>query len=156
MPDPGGDGGGTAALTITHLGLCVSDLDRSLAFYREGLGMEEIGRLHVAGEPTATLLDVDELDLELVYLERDGLRIELLGYGGRGARPSTGVRPMDQPGWTHLSVRVSDPDALTARLVDLGGEVLSSTRVSFAGGNVGVMVLDPDGVRVELIEDVPR
>jgi catechol 2,3-dioxygenase-like lactoylglutathione lyase family enzyme len=140
-------------LRITHLGVCVSDLDRSIAFYRDGLGMEEVGRLHVAGEPTATLFEMADVDLDLVYLQRDGLRIELIGYGGPGPRPAKGPRPMDEPGFTHLSVRIADPGVLVERLVGLGGRALAATEVVFARGNRGVMVLDPDGVRIELIED---
>ena len=113
MPDLS-DGQPGDRYRITHVGVCVTDLDRSIAFYRDGLGMVEVGRLHVAGEPTATLLEVADLDLELVYLERDGLRIELLGYARGGARPARGARPMDEAGFTHLSVRAKDLDALMA------------------------------------------
>lgn len=155
MPDVA-DGPPDSRHRITHVGVCVTDLDRSIAFYRDGLGMVEVGRLHAEGEPTATLLEVADLDLELVYLERDGLRIELLGYAGGGARPARGARPMDEAGLTHLSIRAGDLDALMARLVEAGGRVVESTEVSFARGNRGIMVLDPDGLRVELIEEVAR
>ena len=40
---------------LTHLGICVSDLDRSLRFYRDVLDCKEVGRLELEGEPTATL-----------------------------------------------------------------------------------------------------
>jgi catechol 2,3-dioxygenase-like lactoylglutathione lyase family enzyme len=136
---------------ITHLGLCVSDLERSLGFYRDALGFVERDRLHVEGTETATLLGVPDLVLDLVYLERDGLRIELLAYAAGTTGDGT-PRPMDQLGLTHLSVRVDDIDGLAGSIEAHGGQVLASTATSFASGNRGVMAVDPDGIRLELIE----
>jgi catechol 2,3-dioxygenase-like lactoylglutathione lyase family enzyme len=140
---------------ITHLGICVADLDRSRAFYRDALGMDEVATLRVAGEPTQTLLDVDDLDLELVYLERDGIRIELLHYHGPGTAVDA-ARPMNQVGFTHLSLRVPELDSLVEAIRSAGGSVDDETLVRFVGGNRGVMAHDPDGTRLELIEDVTR
>jgi catechol 2,3-dioxygenase-like lactoylglutathione lyase family enzyme len=42
----------TATARLTHIGLCVSDLDRSLRFYVQGMGFEEIGRM-VTDEPNS-------------------------------------------------------------------------------------------------------
>jgi len=65
---------------FSHVGICVSDLERSLAFYRDALGFREVGRLDVTGEAPETLLGLRDVDLEAVFLERDGVRIELLHY----------------------------------------------------------------------------
>jgi catechol 2,3-dioxygenase-like lactoylglutathione lyase family enzyme len=136
---------------ITHLGLCVSDLERSLGFYRDALGFVERDRLHVDGPETATLLGVPDVVLDLVYLERDGLRIELLAYAA-GATGDGSPRPMDRLGLTHLSVRVDDLDGLAASITAHGGRVLGGTETTFATGNRGLMAVDPDGTRLELIE----
>jgi catechol 2,3-dioxygenase-like lactoylglutathione lyase family enzyme len=65
---------------FSHVGICVSDLDRSLAFHRDALGFREVGRLDVTGEAPETLLGLRDVALEAVFLERDGVRIELLHY----------------------------------------------------------------------------
>ena len=67
-------------LRYSHVGLCVRDLERSLRFYRDGLGFREVSRLEIAGAPTAELLELPDVRLEARFLERDGLRLELLRY----------------------------------------------------------------------------
>jgi len=57
---------------LTHVGICVSDMDRSLRFYRDCLGFRHEHELRVAGEPSDTLLRLRGVDLHAVYLARDG------------------------------------------------------------------------------------
>ena len=57
---------------LTHLGICVSDLERSLRFYRDLLGCKEVGRLELEGGPVATLNGLPEVKVRAIYLERDG------------------------------------------------------------------------------------
>ncbi len=38
------------ALSVSHLGICVSDLERSFRFYRDGLGFEPVGSHEVGAE----------------------------------------------------------------------------------------------------------
>ena len=38
---------------LSHIGICVSELERSVAFYRDALGFEEISRLRVSGQRRA-------------------------------------------------------------------------------------------------------
>jgi catechol 2,3-dioxygenase-like lactoylglutathione lyase family enzyme len=144
-------------IRLTHVGICVRDLARSVAFYRDALGLREAGRMHVTGEATAALLDLPGLDLDLVYLERDGVRIELLAYR-EPASPAPGPDPrqMNRPGLTHLSLRVDDPDAVAGRIQACGGTLLAGRVVTFDPGNAGLMATDPDGTLLELIGRVAR
>ena len=52
---------------LMHFGICVRDLERSIRFYRDGLGFVEAGHLKIAGEPTATLVELPGLELHAVY-----------------------------------------------------------------------------------------
>lgn len=135
-----------AILGFSHVGLCVSDLERSLVFYRDGLGFAERKRLDVAGDAAETLLALSDLDLRAVFLERDGLRIELLHYDSPGQRGSGEPRPMNALGLTHLAMRVDDLDAAVAAVEQAGGRVLRATRTRSA-----IFVTDPDGTRIELV-----
>jgi glyoxylase I family protein len=142
----------SAGIRLTHVGLCVRDLDQSCEFYCDALGFEEIARMHIEDSATAKLLDVPGLTLDLVYLHRDGFRLELLGYAGGQTLGEGGPRPMNAVGFTHLSFRVDDPDSLIPRIERCGGRLWAERTVTFEGGNRGFMVSDPDGNWLELIE----
>lgn len=141
---------------LTHIGLCVRDIQRSTEFYCTALGFSEVGRMSVEDDASARLLDVPGLVLELVYLERDGFRLELLGYSTPGTVDCGGPRPMNALGFTHLSFRVDDPDRLVDVITRLGGELHVKRTTVFGGGNRGLMLTDPDGNWLELIERAPR
>ena len=140
------------AFRLTHLGICVANLERSIAFYRDGLGFREVGRLNVGDAATAQILEVEGAHLELVYLDRDGWRIELLHYTSPGYEGSGERRAMNALGLTHLSFSVDDLDAVAHAITIHGGRVLEETRAVFRSGNHGLFALDPDGTRIELIE----
>src|SRR5262245_53420801 len=100
---------------LTHIGICVSDLDRALRFYRDALGFRFEHDLEVEGELCDTLLRLRGTKLHAVYLTRDGVRIELLHYPSPPAPPHR-ERVMNEYGLTHLSFRVADVEATVAAL----------------------------------------
>ncbi len=137
---------------FSHVGICVSDLERSVAFYRDALGFREVRRLDVSGEAPETLLHLEDIDLETVFLERDGVRIELLHFRWPTHRGNGDPRPMNALGLTHLSLRVDDLAAAIAALEGVGARILHATRTwnaELASG--AVFAIDPDGTRIELI-----
>jgi glyoxylase I family protein len=139
---------------ITHIGVCVSDLDRAVAFYRDGLGFVERARLTVEGGVSERLLRVSELDLDMVYLEHSGLRIELLHFRSPGLEGGDSTPPVNRVGFTHFSIRVDVLGPMLDRIISTGGQVDRQSYVVFEGGNSGIMAFDPDGTRIELIERV--
>lgn len=142
-----------AGLRVSHVGICVSDWKRSLRFYHDVLGFRYLHELALAGEPSSTLLQLEDVELRAIYLEREGLRIELLHYARPGCEAGRVPRPMNQLGLTHLSLRVDDLDAQLARLVEAGVEVLEPTRIDLPEAGVkAVFVSDPDGTRIELVQ----
>jgi catechol 2,3-dioxygenase-like lactoylglutathione lyase family enzyme len=138
---------------FSHLGICVADPERSIRFYRDGLGFRTLTKLRVDDPNSAQLVGLDGLELEAFFLERDGTRIELLHYLAPGHEPDEVPRPMNRRGLTHLAVRVDDLAGVLAKLEKLGVEVMQETRIQNPQLQSDVVyVLDPDGVRVELIE----
>jgi catechol 2,3-dioxygenase-like lactoylglutathione lyase family enzyme len=141
-------------LSFSHLGICVSDLERSVRFYTEGLGFEPVAS-HQVGAEFGPLMEVDGVQLESRMLARDGVTIELLGYESPGVTGDGSRRPMNQVGLTHLSLRVDDVDGLAATIEDLGGTVVTATRTTFDRPSARLDFLyctDPDGVRIELMD----
>jgi len=140
-------------LRLTHIGLCVSDCERSLQFYRDVLGFRYLSELQLAGEPSSTLLQLPDVELRAIYLERDGTRIELLHYPVPGHQGDGAPRPMNQLGLTHLSLRVDDLGGLLASLRAAGVRILDRTRIDIPAFEAGaVFVTDPDGTLIELVQ----
>ncbi|MGH7819477.1 MAG: VOC family protein [Candidatus Binatia bacterium] len=138
---------------VTHVGICVSDIERSLRFYRDLLGFRYLSDLRVAGEPTDTLLELRDTDLHAAYLERDGLRIELLRFASPPAREPRQERRMNDAGLTHISIRVSELRSFVARLRGEGVRVVERTWIEIPSfESAAVMIEDPDGQRIELVQ----
>jgi len=128
-----------------HVGLCVSDLDRSRRFYVEGLGFELMNGIDVPDSPADRLLRLEPpLGLRAEYLAKGGFVLELTHFD-REANPPAAERVMNEPGLTHLSLSVDDVSAVAGRVEALGGQVLRDTDV---GG--GIFLRDPDGQLIEL------
>jgi glyoxylase I family protein len=137
---------------LTHVGICVSDLERSLRFYRDALGCKEVGRLEMARGAADTLNGMQGVRVRAIYLERDGWRLELIAFAEPGWIGPQAPRPMNQLGLTHLSLRVADLDAACAQIEAAGGGLLPETRVGRPGRTRAIMAHDPDGMRLELVE----
>lgn len=138
---------------VTHVGICVSELGRSLRFYRDLLGFRELTSLDVSGAHVDRLLGLSGAKLHATYLERDGFRIELLHYATPGPAGSSAPRAMNQLGLTHLSIRVEDLTGVLETLRAAGVSVLDATRIDVAAlRSHAVFVTDPDGTRIELVE----
>ena len=50
--------------SVSHLGICVSDLDRSLCFYRDGLGFEPVGS-HEVGAEFSRLMELESVEVRV-------------------------------------------------------------------------------------------
>ena len=140
--------------SVSHIGVCVSDLERSLRFYCDVLGFARSTTrpdVHVAGEPTDSLLRLRATKLHAVYLERDGFRLELLHFAAPSSPATAPKRAMNDLGFTHLSVQVPDVGAALVQLDKLGTEVDRDTVIEIGGMTVAAFVRDPDGLPIELV-----
>ncbi len=140
-------------LRLTHIGICVSDWERSLRFYRDLLGFTCRSELQVAGEPSDTLLQLRNVELRALYLERDGMRIELLHYGSPGHQGDGQPRAMNALGLTHLSFRVDNLAGTREALKAAGVRILDQTHIDIpAFEAAAIMITDPDGTLIELVQ----
>lgn len=140
-------------LCVSHIGICVSDWRRSLAFYRDCLGFEHEHELEISGEAASTLLRLDDVEFRAIYLTRDGVRIELLHFEEPGHRAGDVPRPLNQLGLTHLSLRVDDLDAFLSELAAADVAIVDATRVeSPDSGTRAIFITDPDGTLIELVQ----
>jgi catechol 2,3-dioxygenase-like lactoylglutathione lyase family enzyme len=133
---------------FNHVGICVTDLDRSRHFYENALDFKFWWELDTVGIPeaaTSQLLQLDQpVGLQAVYLVRDGFVLELLAYNPDRYEPARG-RSMAEPGLTHISLAVDDVNAAISRVEKHGGTAIPETNIGAA------MVRDPDGQLIELV-----
>ena len=131
---------------VNHVGLCVTDLERSRRFY-EALGFAHRNDLPVHDAAASRLLQVPApVGLTAVYLTLGDFVLELLHFAREGNAPAR-ERSFTEPGLTHLSFSVPDVAATCALVRDLGGEVLADTDVR----GRAILVRDPDGQILELM-----
>jgi lactoylglutathione lyase len=142
-----------ALLSFSHLGICVSDLERSTRFYTQVLGFREIYTSDFKDELVATM-EVDS-PFTTRILSRGDVRIELLHWHDRAPSGDGDRRAMTARGVTHLAFRVDAVDDLYELAAANGGAAHPSTRTALGDGVEVVYLTDPDGVRIECMAGVP-
>jgi len=139
---------------LDHVSVTCADLDRSLGFYVDLLGLELRDRGEAAGGSfEITGLRNPSVRWADLLLDR-GQVLELIEYQSpRG--PAHRAEPND-PGATHLALRVDDASAVHACLTEAGVVTRSApTIIDEPGpwhGARAFYAVDPDGVILELIE----
>lgn len=138
---------------VHHSAITTRDLEASLVFWRDGLGLEVLMDHSFEG-PWPALFDTASTTLRSVFLGERGSSdsgvVELVATEGIAASASSGP-PAE--GFLLLSL-YADLDAVLSRLAALG--VGGEPRVEAVGPVRLAVVQDPNGVRVELMDEVAR
>lgn len=140
------------ATRVNHTGISVRDIDRSLAFYVDLLGLELVLDLDVASQPgLETVVGMSDIVGRVVFLDASDSRIELWEYRSPSGTPlPRGHIPADH-GVSHVGFAVKDVDAMFDRLVAADVTVLSPPQD--LGLHKTMYVRGPDGEYIELLED---
>jgi lactoylglutathione lyase len=125
-------------MRLLHTMLRVGDLDRSIKFYTEVLGMHVLRRKDYP-EGRFTLCFVGYHD------ESEGAVIELT-HNWDTSSYEIGT------GYGHIALAVEDAYAACAAIKERGGKVTREAGPMKHGGSVIAFVEDPDGYKVELIQ----
>ncbi len=139
---------------VSHVGICTQDINRSIAFYRGALGFTEVSKTAV-GPEIGPLIEIDspQLYLRSHFLEREHFRLELMQFDHPPAEGNDSPDAFNTLGLTHLAIRVEDIEQTAELAEKFGGRVLSHTEVSEESLGVKLIyILDPDGVRIELMK----
>jgi len=141
-----------------HVGITVVSLERSLAFYRDLLGFEEVMSWNPRAQYIDQLVGYPGVDLHAAVLKlpTSQARLELLEYRNVDGTPIDSRN--GNPGTAHIAFFVEDLDSLYRQLSAAGVDSVSEPITPTIGPNKGgraVYMVDPDGIRVELIQ-TPR
>jgi catechol 2,3-dioxygenase-like lactoylglutathione lyase family enzyme len=141
---------------VHHTSFTVSDLDRSLAFYRDQLGCDVLATQEKEGGYLAAIVGDSRAHVKMAHLRLAGSDhvIELFEY----IAPEGGVADV-QPwnvGSSHICFIVDDLPALYQRLLESGVTSFVSPPVEvdtgINAGGFALYVRDPDGINVELFQ----
>ena len=129
-------------MKLLHTMLRVGDLDRSIAFYTEVLGLKLLSRRdYPEGRFTLAFLGFDER----VDGEQIGAEIELT-YNWDTKQYELGT------GYGHIALQVADAYAACAEVKARGGKVTREAGPMKHGTTVIAFVEDPDGYKIEFIQ----
>jgi catechol 2,3-dioxygenase-like lactoylglutathione lyase family enzyme len=138
-----------------HTGITVSNLERSLAFWRDVLGFEVSHTADQKGELAQEITGVEGAEINLVVLKTPGgHKIELLEYLAPADRKRANLRPCDV-GSVHVALLVDDLDVVLDRIAASGWKAAGKPQTLTRGPNRGKRVVymrDPDGVTIELMQ----
>jgi catechol 2,3-dioxygenase-like lactoylglutathione lyase family enzyme len=140
---------------IHHTVIRVEDMDRSIAYWRDGVGLDLLMDGEFEGD-WPTLFNSTSTVLRSVFLGdrgSDGGILELVDFGPPGRRPPLGA--MTDLGLMLVAFQCAI-DPVLGRLEALGlGAPLREVTVPSGRGPVRIVLLeDPNGVRFELTEFV--
>jgi catechol 2,3-dioxygenase-like lactoylglutathione lyase family enzyme len=166
---------------IFHTGLTVSNLDRSVAFYRDVLGLELLTQWDSSQPYLRRIVGYPDAELRIALLRipgpggrggspsfsspvaggsqegATGHHIELLEY--RTPRGTRGDPNTYQPGNVHVSFVVDDLDTVYAGLKAKGVRFKSEPVLIDHGRNTGakaVYAFDPDDITLEFVQPAGR
>ena len=150
--------------SVFHTGLTVSDLERSIAFYRDLLGLELVQQWESSQPYLRTVVGFPDAELRIALLRVpamdggiSGHHIELLEY--RQPRGARGDASTNNPGNAHVAFAVTDIDGMYRDLSARGVRFKSPPVDITAGRNKGgkaVYLRDPDDITLEFIQPAPR
>jgi len=142
------------SLSANHVGLTVSDLARSVAFYRDLLGFHvAYERGEVTAEYMPRLVGIPGARLKIVGLDIPGLHLDLIEYIEPKGSDVASVTP--DVGNLHIGFSVDDLLAAYRHLSAAGVHFKSEPVSPTTGPNKGgwaVYFVDPDGVTLEMIQ----
>ena len=142
-------------ISADHTGITVSNLERSLAFWRDVLGFEFSHAAHQKGELAQEITGIEGAEIKLAVLKTPGgHKIELLEYLAPADRRPSNLRPCDV-GSVHVALLVEDLEAVLAQIAVSGWKAAGKPQALKTGPNAGkrvVYVHDPDGTTIEFMQ----
>lgn len=142
-----------------HTSFTVTNLERSLEFYVNLLGLELIWEREITNQYFRDIVGFPDCVVKAAHLRIPGTthKLELFEYKAPRGAPAD-VRT-NNPGSAHVSLYVEDLQAAYEELKSKGVRFRSPPVEIDAGANKGgwsLYMLDPDGITVELFEKSGR
>jgi glyoxylase I family protein len=141
---------------IRHLGITITDVERSLKFYVDTLGFKVHKIADESGECIENFSNLKDVSVKTIKMTDSNDNIlELLYYESHPEKPyNNKARRLAEVGCSHFALTVDDLDELYKILVAEGTEFNYPVQIS-PDGNVKIAFCrDPDGTFIELVEEL--
>lgn len=141
-------------VATNHTSFTVSDLDRSVAMFRDVIGLELVSFAPRDPAVIGRVTGVDGAEVLVAYLSGHGHAVELIEYRAPAGREHVRPRPCDV-GFTHLAYDVDDLTAALEAAAEHDLRPINPPVSVDEGPNRGLRIAylrDPDGITIELIE----
>jgi catechol 2,3-dioxygenase-like lactoylglutathione lyase family enzyme len=141
---------------LFHVGLTVKNLERSIAFYRDVVGMKETEWkiMNAKSKEFDTLTNNPGAELKVAHLILGPFMLQLIEYVAGGG--TTLDLHHNNVGSPHLCIYVPDVEAKYAELRQRGDVVITSGLVQIAPNMRSFYTEDPDGVPVEFLQRMEK
>lgn len=144
-------------LSTNHTSFTVSNLDRSIAFFRDCLGFEVTSKAPREAALTERVTGIPGAKITVAYVRGPGHSLELIEFHGPDSRAQVDARACDT-GAFHIAYNVDDLDAALTAVRAFGVSPVGEVITVDGGPNKGariVFVRDSDGIMLELIQAPP-
>ena len=133
---------------IAHVGVPVSNTEKSLAFYQNALGLKFLSTREISGDHISSGVEVPNAKIKVTLLKSNNLMVELLEYlNPKGQKFN---RSNNDAGSMHIAFNVKDIDATYNNLKKLGFNCNQKPYPSSVPeGWAWFYARDPDGITVE-------
>ena len=135
---------------FNHVGISVASLERSIAFYRDLLGMQVIQEVSFEGERYESILGLKGAKGRIAILRVGNLELEFFEFARPTGRVGDLNRPVCDRGIAHFAVQVEDLAGLYARL-QAAGVAFHCPPIDF-GCALATYLRDPDGNVIEMLQ----
>jgi|TARA_Y100000031_G_C8057889_1_gene309222 catechol 2,3-dioxygenase-like lactoylglutathione lyase family enzyme len=136
---------------IRHIGIVVSDIEKSICFYRDLIGFQITRQMEESGDYIDNMLALRVVKVTTVKMKApDGQMIELLKFHShqREQKP----RDIEDIGIAHIAIEVDDLNDEYNRLKDEGVLFNSPPQLSPDGYVKVIFCRAPEGTFIELVE----
>jgi len=136
------------------VGVVVTDIEKSLDFYINVIGMKKVGEFDVDGDfgKISGLSDGVAFHVDILKLEDqpEANQWKLMSFG-KEAGHATSKYIQDDTGMQYITIHVTSLAPFLKRIRKHNVELLGDTPVPLGTDNHFVLVRDPDGTIIELI-----
>ena len=139
---------------MNHMSFTVSNLERSVDFYQNTLGLELKGQWTRGPEFSSKVTGIQGASLKIAFMGASNCVVELIEYAApAGAKIDTRTCNV---GSAHVCFNVDDFDVMLKRALAGGAKLAGERTIIPEGNNAGKAVVyfeDPDGNTIEFISN---